>query len=130
MAARFVTRGEEAGVSTVSTLTSGMAADRSEFVRGALVSFSRLSFVNSNPLLFSEFLTVGSNFWVIISCSTKTNQHNVCRFMWKPICSPIRKTHSVNQLTFLSAGGVVGGGVIASGEGSVAVKAAAWEQTK
>ena len=29
------------------------------------------------------------------------------------------------QLTFLSAGGVVGGGVIASGEGSVAVRAAA-----
>lgn len=85
MAARFVTRGEEAGVSTVSTLTSGMAADRSEFARGALVSFSRLSFVISIPLLFSEFLTVASNFWVIISCSTKTNQQNVCRSMWKPI---------------------------------------------
>lgn len=33
------------------------------------------------------------------------------------------------KLTFLSAGGVVGGGVIARGEGSVALRAAAWEQT-
>ena len=31
----------------------------------------------------------------------------------------------VVQLTFLSAGGVVGGGVIASGDGRVAVRAAA-----
>jgi len=71
LAARFVTRGEEAGVSTVSTFTSGMTADRSEFARGVLVSFSRLSLVISIPLFFSEFLTAGSNFWVIISCSTK-----------------------------------------------------------
>ena len=62
LAARFVRRGEEAGVSTFSTFTSGMTADRSEFARGVLISFSRLSLVISIPLFFSEFLTAGSNF--------------------------------------------------------------------
>ena len=62
LAARFGTRGEETGVSIVSTLTSGMAADRSELVRGVLASFSILSLVISVPLFFSELLTVGSNF--------------------------------------------------------------------
>lgn len=60
--ARFVTRGEETGVSIVSTFTSGMTADRSEVVRGVLASFSRLLLVISVPLCFSELLTVGSNF--------------------------------------------------------------------
>ena len=62
LAARFETRGEETGVSIVSTFTSGMAADRSELTRRVLASFSRLSLVISVPLVFSELLTVGSNF--------------------------------------------------------------------
>lgn len=125
--ARLVTRGEETGVSIVSTFTSGMTDDRSE----VLASFSRLLLVIiSVPLCFSEILSVGSNFWVIISYIKKTNQsHNLS------LCDKVNHQAKVSmrsnkvQLTFLSAGGVVGGGVIARGEGSVAVRAAC-EQTK
>lgn len=73
--ARFWTRGEETGVSIVSTFTSGMGADRSVEARAVLASFSWSSLVISVPLFFSEFFTAGSNFWAIISCNMKTNKN-------------------------------------------------------
>ena len=132
--ARFWTRGEETGVSIVSTFTSGMTADRSVEARAVLASFSRLSLASSVPLFFSEFFTAGSNFWAIISCSMKTNKKsclcNKRQNSWKKKNTKTTKSClRLVKLTFLSAGGVVGGGVIAKGEGRVAVRAAVWEIT-
>ena len=67
LAARFDTRGEDTGVSTVSTLTSGIATGRSVFCRAGLASFSSASWVASGTVVFSVFLTAGSNFGVTIS---------------------------------------------------------------
>lgn len=133
--ARFWTRGEETGVSIVSTFTSGMTADRSVEARAVLASFSRMSLASSVPLFFSEFFTAGSNFWAIISCSMKQIRNLAYVTSGK---IPEKKKNNTKttksclrlvKLTFLSAGGVVGGGVIAKGEGRVAVRAAVWEIT-